>query len=231
MEDAAEAIKIAGFTLIFVTALSIAMITVMQGKRTSETIISYSDKTKYYSMVEQQTDTSGNGILTNNEGNRIVTVYDIIPTLYRYQQEKYIVVFEGITVNFNGYIKDNTIIEGKTNISNIPNIASSPKFNDITYLNHTLEDNLGMKWTNNYKGHVDYVVKQLLSKYNDASNTFIETISTTYDLYYDGINNENTRQKTKEEINGVGFKRQTTQFNTNGEENEKIRVIRYTLQL
>lgn len=220
MEDAAEAIKIAGFTLLFVTALSIAMITVMQGKRTSEAIISYSDKTKYYSTVEQTQ-------ATDNEGNRRVTVYDIIPTLYRYGQEKYIVVFENINVNFNGYIKDNQTIEGKTNISNIPNIATSPRFKDITYLNHTLEDNLGMKWTNNYKGHVDYVVKQLLSKYN-VYDTFIERISTTYDLYYDGIDGD-TRQETKEEINGVNFTR-LIQFNENGEENEKIRVIKYALQ-
>ena len=34
MENAAEALKLAGFTLLFVAALSIAMMTIMQAKRT-----------------------------------------------------------------------------------------------------------------------------------------------------------------------------------------------------
>ena len=78
MENAAEALKLAGFTLLFVAALSIAMVTIMQAKRTSEDVLSYSDKTRYSSNMETISDTS-----KFENGNRIVSVYDIIPTLYR----------------------------------------------------------------------------------------------------------------------------------------------------
>ena len=69
MENAAEALKIAGFTLLFVVALSISMIAVMQGKHASEAVISYSDKSKYYANIEDEVDVDS---ITDNEGNRIV---------------------------------------------------------------------------------------------------------------------------------------------------------------
>ena len=53
MENAAEALKLAGFTLLFVIALSVAMMTIMQAKRTSEQIITYSDKTKMSRNLRQ----------------------------------------------------------------------------------------------------------------------------------------------------------------------------------
>ena len=88
MENAAEALKLAGFTLLFVAALSIAMVTIMQAKRTSEDVLSYSDNSRYLSNME----ITDNGNF-DDAGNRKVNVYDIIPTLYRYYQEKYIVLF------------------------------------------------------------------------------------------------------------------------------------------
>ena len=189
MEDAAEAIKIAGFTLLFVTALSIAMITVMQGKRTSEAIISYSDKTKYYSPVEQQIDTSGNGILTNNEGNRIVNIYDIIPTLYRYKQEEYIVLFE------NSARQPLQIYDGETNIN------KSDHTKKISYLNYNLEDKLQEEWTRNndtVKKHVDDVVKYLLENYENEK--FIETIGTEQNIYYNNAGLKEELNKENEEV-------------------------------
>ena len=87
MENAAEALKLAGFTLLFVAALSIAMVTIMQAKRTSQDVLSYSDKSWYSSNMEIDDPEKF------KNGNRIVNVYDIIPTLYRYYQEKYIVLF------------------------------------------------------------------------------------------------------------------------------------------
>ena len=79
MENAAEALKLAGFTLLFVAALSIAMVTIMQAKRTSEDVLSYSDNSRYLSNME----ITDNGNF-DDAGNRKVNVYDIIPTLYRY---------------------------------------------------------------------------------------------------------------------------------------------------
>lgn len=202
MENAAEAIKLAGFTLLFVTALAIAMTTVMQSKRTSETIISYSDKTKYYSMVEQTDATEG--------GNRIVTIYDIIPTLYRYKQEEYIVLFE------NSNNQPLPIFDGETNINKKTNEYSKK----ISYLNYNLEDKLQENWRQNdntLKEHVDDVVKYLLEHYK--TNTFIETIDTTDDMYYNnaGISYEDTSNAEEE--------------NAKDKENKKeIRVITYKLK-
>lgn len=193
MENAAEAIKLAGFTLLFVTALAIAMTTVMQAKNTSETIISYSDKTKYYSMVEQTDATEG--------GNRIVTIYDIIPTLYRYKQEEYIVLFE------DPNRQPLQIYDGDTNINK-----------KISYLNYNLEDKLQENWRQNdntVKGHVDDVVKYLLKNYK--TNDFIETIETTNDIYH---NNADITIDTSSD------QRQTT--DDEKEEDKEIRVIKYT---
>lgn len=78
MENAAEALKMAGFTLLFVVALSVAMITIIQGKKASEDIISYSDKSKYYSEIESN----------NNSVNRFVSISEITPTLYRYARRR-----------------------------------------------------------------------------------------------------------------------------------------------
>lgn len=204
MENAAEAIKLAGFTLLFVTALAIAMTTVMQSKRTSETIISYSDKTKYYSMVEQTDATEG--------GNRIVTIYDIIPTLYRYKQEEYIVLFE------NSNNQPLPIFDGETNINKKTNEYSKK----ISYLNYNLEDKLQENWRQNdntVKGHVDEIVKYLLNKYND--NTFIETIETKSDIYHNNAGipsndtsnaeEENTEEEDKKEIRVITYKLKTNQ--------------------
>lgn len=206
MEDAAEAIKMAGFTLLFVTALTIAMITVMQGKRTSEAIISYSDKTKYYSTVEQTQ-------ATDNRGNRIVNVYDIIPTLYRYKQEEYIVLFE------DSSRQPLQIFDGETNITKKTNDYSKK----ISYLNYNLEDKLQEKWTRNndtVKEHVDEIVKYLLNKYNDSKKfTFIETIETTNDIYR---NNADIIIDTSSD--------QSQTIDDEKEENKEIRVITYKLQ-
>ena len=107
MENAAEALKLAGFTLLFVTALSIAMTFIMQGKSASETIIYNSDKSNYYSNIETDEPKTQNG------GNRVVSVNDIIPTLYRYSQENYIIIFKGLNsdIDFNGYIENGNEIE------------------------------------------------------------------------------------------------------------------------
>lgn len=178
MENAAEALKLAGFTLLFVAALSIAMVTIMQAKRTSEDVLSYSDNSRYLSNME----ITDNGNF-DDAGNRKVNVYDIIPTLYRYYQEKYIVLF------YNG----NSPLE----IYKGP-IKNANEFSDtesISYLNFELEDYKQAYWrdtTKSVKKHVDNIVEKLLS-YNGA--TFVETIYTTTNAY---LNNsgDNIPEKT-----------------------------------
>ena len=178
MENAAEALKLAGFTLLFVAALSIAMVTIMQAKRTSEDVLSYSDNSRYLSNME----ITDNGNF-DDAGNRKVNVYDIIPTLYRYYQEKYIVLF------YNG----NSPLEiYKGPIKNANEVSDTES---ISYLNFELEDYKQAYWrdtTKSVKKHVDNIVEKLLS-YNGA--TFVETIYTTTNAY---LNNsgDNIPEKT-----------------------------------
>lgn len=85
MENAVEAIKMAGFLLIFTIALAVAMFTIMKSKRATEDVIKYSDKTRLRSNIELD--------IADTTPNRVISVNDIIPTLYRYKQENYIVLF------------------------------------------------------------------------------------------------------------------------------------------
>lgn len=178
MENAAEALKLAGFTLLFVIALSVAMMTIMQAKRTSEQIITYSDKTNYSSTI-QENDSYENG-------NRIVSVYDIIPTLYRYNQEKYIVLFkdtngQSLTV-YNGVVKTNSIDQEK-----------------ISYLNSELETYKEAKWltsTTTVKQHVDGIVKNLLDMDN---KTYVESLHTTNNAYENNSSDDGTKDLKKED--------------------------------
>lgn len=178
MENAAEALKLAGFTLLFVIALSVSMMTIMQAKRTSEQIIAYSDKTNYSSTI-QENDSYENG-------NRIVSVYDIIPTLYRYNQEKYIVLFKDtneqpLTV-YNGEVK--------------PNNRDKEK---ISYLNGELEAYKEAKWltsTTTVKQHVDGIVKNLLGMNN---KTYVESLHTTNNAYENNSSDDGTKDLKKED--------------------------------
>ena len=155
MENAAEALKLAGFTLLFVAALSIAMVTIMQAKRTSQDVLSYSDNSRYLSNMEIVDKKK-----FDDAGNRIVNVYDIIPTLYRYYQEKYIVLF----YNGNSPLE---IYKGPIKKANEVSDTES-----ISYLNFELEDYKQAYWrdtTKSVKKHVNDIVKKLLS-YNGATS-------------------------------------------------------------
>lgn len=177
MENSAEALKLAGFTLLFVVALSVAMMTIMQAKKTSEQIIKYSDKTNYSSTI-QENDSYENG-------NRIVSVYDIIPTLYRYNQEKYIVLFKDtngqpLTV-YNGVVKPN-----------------SRDTENISYLNGELEAYKEAKWlqsTSTVEEHVDGIVQKLLSMSN---KNYVESLCTTTNAYKNNSGDQNIPEKNSD---------------------------------
>ena len=181
MENSAEALKLAGFTLLFVAALSIAMMTIMQAKRTSEQIITYSDKTNYSSTIQEN----------NNyeNGNRIVSVYDIIPTLYRYNQEKYIVLF------FNTDGSPLEVFEGDLNTNN-KNVS-------ISYLNGELEAYKDAKWltsTTTVKQHVGEIVKNLLDmQENNPNIRYVEGLYTTTNAYENNSSDDDTKNLKKED--------------------------------
>lgn len=82
MENAAEALKMAAWVLIFVVALSICISSFSQARQTMDAILEYNDKEYSYTYVEE-----------NGSTQRIVGYESIIPTIYRAYKENYKIVF------------------------------------------------------------------------------------------------------------------------------------------
>lgn len=89
MENAVEALKMAGSVLLFVMALSIAMLSFTQARTAIGTLVQYSDRE--YSTIEND---DRFYYRTRNETERYVGIDTIIPTIYRAFSESYKVVFE-----------------------------------------------------------------------------------------------------------------------------------------
>ena len=81
MENAAEALKIAAWVLIFVVALSMCINSFSQARQTMDTILEYNDKEYSYTYVED-----------NGSTERIVGYESIIPTIYRAYKENYKII-------------------------------------------------------------------------------------------------------------------------------------------
>lgn len=94
MENAAEALKMAGFVLLFVLALGLAMTTLTQARTAAGAIIYSEDDRKDYGYVDESeyVDTATSTYKTS----RVVKMDDVIPTLYRYYKENYRVEFVGL---------------------------------------------------------------------------------------------------------------------------------------
>ena len=82
MENAAEALKLAFAVLIFVMALSTAMFMFSQARETADIVLGSSDDQRYYEAIETGTE------------NRIVGFETVIPTVYKYDKERYKVTFK-----------------------------------------------------------------------------------------------------------------------------------------
>lgn len=142
MENAVEALKIAFGVLVFVMALTVAMVSFSNVKNASDVILYSKDETNYY---EYQ------GVTGKAAENRIVGLETIIPTLYKYYKENYTVVFmqgdyDKVTGNF-------------TNWQYLP-VYNTPS-------NSSLWGNNGVKDSN---GRTSYD-RLMLKKYNVSSTT------------------------------------------------------------
>lgn len=82
MENAAEALKMAAWILIFIVALSLCINSFSQARQTMDTILEYNDKEYNYTYVEE-----------NDSTQRIVGPESIIPTIYRAYRENYKIIF------------------------------------------------------------------------------------------------------------------------------------------
>ena len=82
MESAAEALRLAFAVLVFVMTLSIAMFMFSQARETADIVLGASDNQRYYEPIQTGTE------------NRIVGFETVIPTVYKYDKERYKVTFK-----------------------------------------------------------------------------------------------------------------------------------------
>ena len=167
MENAVEALKMAGFMLLFIIALSITMITLTQAKTTADSLVKNQDRQQSYQYIEVTGDLS-------KSLSRTVSLADIIPTLYRYAQEDYAVQFytssgSPLYIYESGQIKNGVPV----------------KKNDLDLdTEHWIENGETRyeDWRGNttkIKQHVDDVVEYLLANYKNSN--FEEKLGTTED--------------------------------------------------
>ena len=88
MENAADALKMAGAVLLFVLAVSVAIVSFGQARETADTILDYKDRETVYIDGNLYYETTGT--------ERTVGLETVIPTIYRAYLENYKVVFEGL---------------------------------------------------------------------------------------------------------------------------------------
>lgn len=88
MENAADALKMAAAILIFVLAISIAILSFTKVREVSDIILSYRDRETEY--------IDGNNYYQASGTERSVDLETIIPTIFRAYLENYKIVFEGL---------------------------------------------------------------------------------------------------------------------------------------
>ena len=88
MENAADALKMAGAVLMFVLALSVSIVSFADVRQASDVILNYRDRETVYIDGDYYYEASGT--------ERTVGVESIIPSIYRAYNEQYKIVFEGL---------------------------------------------------------------------------------------------------------------------------------------
>lgn len=87
MENAVEALKMAFAVILLTLALSLSINFFSKARATSELVLQRSDKAAYYDYTRYD-------LPEDPSGNRVVGYETIIPTLYKYDKERYKVIFK-----------------------------------------------------------------------------------------------------------------------------------------
>lgn len=100
MENAADALKMAAAILIFIIAIASSFSLFGTAKQTADSIIGMRDKQAYLESADLEgvlyttsNSVKSDGTKFTSNGDRIVSVSDVISTIYRYSKEKY-----GVTI-------------------------------------------------------------------------------------------------------------------------------------
>lgn len=89
MEDVVQALMIAFSALVFIVGFTVAMYMFSQVTSTAETLVYYTDSTMYYDNIKISDTVTNDDVKKGNY--RIVNAETIIPTLYRYADERFCV--------------------------------------------------------------------------------------------------------------------------------------------
>lgn len=84
MENSSKALELAFAVMVFVMALTVAMTMFTKAREASEAVLKASDQTQYYSYINAD----------SKSEFRIVSFETIVPTLYKYDKERYKVTFK-----------------------------------------------------------------------------------------------------------------------------------------
>ncbi len=93
MENAADALRIGAWVLIFVMALSVCINAFGQAKTSMDAILAYNDREYYTSYINESEYKDGDTLRTQ----RKVGYLDIVPTIYRAYKDNYRITFDSST--------------------------------------------------------------------------------------------------------------------------------------
>lgn len=161
MENATEALKMAAAVIMFVMALSVAIISYGQVRKTSDSILDMRDRETEY--------IDGNFYYETTGTERTVGLETIIPTIYRVYYENYRIVFTGsgmedtpIYTNIGGNANDKRFSLDLAYEKNILNGQDLKKIEIL--LNAIVYRKSDTEYENLYKNKVDLPEKSLYER-------------------------------------------------------------------
>lgn len=137
MENAVDALKMMFAVFVFVVAISLTLASFTKAKETADTILSYTDKTNYYTWEESSDQSKG----------REVKKDVIIAGLFKMQKDTYITIVKSPTIKYiftpygrvtevNGSRTTNIDLNAKENANYVINFINNQLGNsDIYYEN------------------------------------------------------------------------------------------------
>ena len=182
MEDAVQALKMAFAVFVFVIAISVAFYVLSQAKATSETIFYSSDRTNYYDNVK-----------SDNKVTRNVGLETVIPTLYRYYRENFMVQI----MNSDGTILqvfDTTTEWEVSNAAKVIEKKRNDRQNTLMKLYGEGKTNMfGAPWV----GTTDEDAKSRIDLYIKGEKGYINNALVDYTKKNGLLNNDIIKEKTK----------------------------------
>lgn len=183
MENAAKALKLAAWVLIFVAALSLIMNAFSQAKGSIDTILTITDREYLTSYIPP----SGNT-------ERIVSYESIVPAIYRAFKENYKIVFP-----YRLYIKDGkdyNIID--LSITGLQDSVKEEFIKRIIYGNNSFLSEADRKYTKQHFSNYTFEDKGLYDKIK--SKTFKESIGIYYEEEVNGASDVPEASKTEKRV-------------------------------